>query len=86
MSIRLLARDLYRAQRDVERLERALQEAPIDRRSDLEDKLRQARAERTRLRRVMEGQKADGHGRLLLINGSQVLCSATDSCTSTLNA
>jgi hypothetical protein len=57
MSIRLLARDLYRAQREVERLERALQEAPFDRRSELEDTLRQARAERTRLRRVMEGQK-----------------------------
>ena len=57
MSIRLLARDLYRAQREVERLERALQETPIDRRSDLEDKLRQARAERVRLRRVMDGQK-----------------------------
>jgi hypothetical protein len=57
MSIRLLARDLYRVQQEVDRIERALQEAPFDRRSGLEDKLRQARAERARLRRVMEGQK-----------------------------
>lgn len=57
MSIRLLARDLYRVQQEVERLERELQDAPLDRRPGIEDRLRRARAERTRLRRTMEGQK-----------------------------
>ena len=57
MSIRLLAQELYRVQQEVERLEQALREAPLDRRVDLEDKLRRARAERERLRRIMDGQK-----------------------------
>ncbi len=57
MSIRLLAQDLYRVQQEVERLERELQEASADRKPGIEDRLRQARAERTRLRRTMEGQK-----------------------------
>ena len=57
MSIRLLARDLYRAQREVERLERALKDAPIDRYAATEDVLRLARGELNRLRRIMEGQK-----------------------------
>lgn len=64
MSIRLLARDLYRAQREVERLERALRDAPLDRHADMEDELRLARAELNRLRRIMDGQKdAPGAGR-----------------------
>jgi hypothetical protein len=64
MSIRLLARDLYQAQREVERLERALRDAPIDRHADMEDELRLARAELNRLRRIMDGQKdAPGAGR-----------------------
>lgn len=57
MSIRLLAQELYRVQQEVERLAQALREAPLDRRVDLEDKLRRARAERERLRRIMDGQK-----------------------------
>jgi hypothetical protein len=63
MSIRLLAKDLYRVQQQVGRLERALQEAPVAQQADLEDKLRQARAERERLRRIMEGQKDEPVGR-----------------------
>jgi anti-sigma factor RsiW len=57
MSIRLLARDLYGAQLAVERLERALLEAPVERRPELEERLRRARAERDRLRHMLEGQK-----------------------------
>lgn len=57
MSIRLIARDLYRLQKEVENLERALKEAPVDKRPDLEEQLRKLRAERTRMQRMLEGAK-----------------------------
>lgn len=56
MSIKLLARDLYRLQREVERLETALEEAPIEKRSTIEIDLRAARAEKDILRRALDGQ------------------------------
>ncbi len=56
MSLKLLARDLYRCQREVERLERALECVPSERKSALEEALRRARAERNQLRRVLDGQ------------------------------
>ncbi|MCJ7593360.1 MAG: hypothetical protein MUO52_01130, partial [Desulfobacterales bacterium] len=57
MSIRLIARDLYRLQKEVETLERALMEAPVDKRPDLEEQLRKLMAERTRMERMLEGAK-----------------------------
>ena len=57
MSIRLIARDLYRLQREVENLEKALEEAPADRRPEREDRLRKLKAERTRMQRMLEGAK-----------------------------
>lgn len=58
MSIRLLARDLYRLQQRVDRLETELANASSpDRREDLQAQLRAARAERNQLRRVLDGQK-----------------------------
>ncbi len=57
MSIRLLARDLYRLQQEVERLEKALADAPIDRSERLLAQLRAVRADRDRLRRMLAGQK-----------------------------
>ena len=57
MSIRLLAKDLYRIQQDVENLERELESAPWDQRAPIEAKLREARAERNRLRAALDGQK-----------------------------
>ena len=57
MSIRLIARDLYRLQQEVENLERVLKEAPLDQRPDLEERLRKLRAERTRMQRMLEGAK-----------------------------
>ncbi len=57
MSIRLLARDLYRLQQEVERLEKVLADAPIDRPERLLTQLRAVRADRDRLRRMLAGQK-----------------------------
>jgi hypothetical protein len=57
MSIRLLAKDLYRLQQEVEKLESELSAAPADRHEALLESLRRARAERNRLRRLLDGQK-----------------------------
>ncbi len=57
MSIRLIAKDLYRLRREVEKLENDLASAPAGQQETLEAKLRQARAERDRLRAILDGQK-----------------------------
>jgi len=57
MSIRLIARDLYRLRREVEKLEAELASAPPGSHERLEAKLREARAERDRLRAILDGQK-----------------------------
>jgi len=69
MSIRLIAKDLYRLEKDVEQLEAALAALHLrqtrrlqdlgDKRPELEDKLRKARAERDRMRAMLEGSKED---------------------------
>lgn len=56
MTIRLLAQDLYRYQKMVERLEKDLAAAPIGNRTVIEEKLRKARAEKEFLRRALDGQ------------------------------
>lgn len=58
MSIRLLAQDLYRVLREIEKLEKAIGQAPANQRSTLEDTLRRRRAEQARLRRALDGAKA----------------------------
>ena len=57
MSIRLLAKDLYRLQQEVEILEKQLSSAPVDQHEALMEKLRRVRAERNHLRRLLDGQK-----------------------------
>jgi hypothetical protein len=57
MSIRLLARDLYRLQQEVEKLKKELAEAPADQQEYLQAQLKAAQAERNRLRRMLDGQK-----------------------------
>jgi len=57
MSIRLIARDLYRLEREVERLEELVKEGPREKRSALEEALRKATAERNRMRHILEGSK-----------------------------
>lgn len=57
MSIRNLARELYRLQKEVEGLERDLGSGPPERRGVIEEKLRRTRAERDRIHRILEEKK-----------------------------
>lgn len=57
MSIRLIAKELYRLQREVERLEASLGSAPDADRDRLQDELRRIRAERNRMKKILEGSK-----------------------------
>lgn len=56
MSIKLLARDLYRLQKEVERLEEQLADTPGEKRHEIEEALRKTRAEKESLRRALDGQ------------------------------
>ncbi|MGD9310163.1 MAG: hypothetical protein PVG51_13540 [Desulfosarcina sp.] len=56
MSLRLIARDLYRLHRQVDRLRRQLTDAPVDRRATLSDKLKRAVAERDQVRKILDGR------------------------------
>jgi hypothetical protein len=55
MSIQLIAKDLYRYQKEVERLERELAMAPVAKQADVADRLRQTKSERDLLRRALDG-------------------------------
>jgi len=57
MSIRMLAKELYRLQQAVEKLEEELASAAAGQQEMIETKLREARAERSRLRATLDGQK-----------------------------
>jgi uncharacterized protein with von Willebrand factor type A (vWA) domain len=57
MSIRALARDLYRAQQNVSKLEKELEMASPDRHDLLKDELRQGMAEFNTLKRMLDGEK-----------------------------
>lgn len=57
MSIRLIAQALYQLEKEVERLEKRLTAAPAGTKDDLEEALRKTRAERNRMRRILEGSK-----------------------------
>ena len=56
MSLRLIARDLYRLQQVVDRLEKALADAPCARREALERELMRARSERDMVKRMLDGR------------------------------
>jgi hypothetical protein len=57
MSVRLIAQDLYRIIREVEKLENALLTAPAQNHEVLKERLRKAIAERDLMRRSLEGSK-----------------------------
>lgn len=59
MSIRLIARDLYRLEREVEQLEKEIAEASPEKQAELEDRLRKGKSERDRMRRILEGSKGE---------------------------
>jgi hypothetical protein len=55
MSIKILARDLYRLQKMVEHLEENLVSAPMEKRAEIEESLRRIRAEKASVRRALDG-------------------------------
>ena len=59
MSIRLLAIELYKQIKEVEELEKKLDDSPlaIDVRNELNERLRRVRAERDRIKAMLEGAK-----------------------------
>jgi hypothetical protein len=57
MSIRDIARELYRLDREVEELEVRLQASPAEKRAELEEHLRKTKAERNRVARILDGKK-----------------------------
>jgi len=58
MSIRMIARDLYRFRREVERLEKEVKDATSEKgRGAVVELLRKARAEENRLQRMLDGAK-----------------------------
>ena len=59
MSIRRIARDLYRLEQEVSRLKDRLEQVLGREREEVEDLLRKARAERNRMRNILEGAKDD---------------------------
>jgi hypothetical protein len=59
MSIQLIARDLYRLEKEVSEIEQRLANVGPEQREDLEERLRKVRADRDRMRNVLEGAKGD---------------------------
>ena len=58
MSIRLIAIELYSAQKIVSKLENELETANLNDKDQVREKLRVARAEMQKLRRILDGRKA----------------------------
>lgn len=56
MSLRALAKDLYRVKQDVERLEGKLAAAPLDKRMAIEEQLRKVRSEYNYMQRALDGK------------------------------
>ena len=57
MSIRMIAKDLYRLQVEVDHLEKQMKVAPSEEQEALKERLRKAKAERVRMKRILEGSK-----------------------------
>ena len=55
MSLRLIARDLYRLLREVARLEQELSDAPPANRDALTRRLKKAKLERNAIQRMLDG-------------------------------
>lgn len=57
MSVREIARELYRLHKEVESLKRKLDSGSPETREDIEERLRAARIERDRIRKILENKK-----------------------------
>ena len=57
MPIRMIAQELYRLLQEVEQLEKQLESVPFEMQAKIKDQLRKTKAERNRLRAILEGKK-----------------------------
>jgi hypothetical protein len=57
MPIRMIAKDLYRLKQKVEQLELEVNTVPASKKDELAEQLRKARAERDRMRRMLDANK-----------------------------
>ncbi len=57
MPIKMIARELYILLREVEKTEKELKNAPMEKQLYIKDKLRKIKAERNRMRATLEGKK-----------------------------
>ena len=57
MPIRMIARELYRFLREVEKIEKQIESAPFEAQKDLMDRLRRVKAERDRIRGMLDAKK-----------------------------
>jgi hypothetical protein len=57
MSIRMIAKELYRLEQEVKDLEARIQSAPFHEREGMKDRLRRVKAERDRMRKILDGKK-----------------------------
>jgi predicted nucleic acid-binding Zn-ribbon protein len=56
MSIQMLAQELYRLLKEVEKIEKQLENAPPEKKEEIKDKLRKLSAERNRIRAALDGR------------------------------
>ena len=56
MSIRLIAKDLYRLQQEVDKLQNQIKSSAVEKREVLKDRLRKLAAERNRMRKILNGE------------------------------
>ena len=63
MPIRMIARELYRLQREVQAIEKELQAAPPQAQESIREKLRKKRAEWQQVRNILDGEKAQAEHR-----------------------
>ena len=54
MSIQMLAQELYRLLQEVEKIENQLENAPLEKKEEIKDKLRKISAERNRIRAAID--------------------------------
>jgi len=53
----MIAQELYRLEKEVEKLEEQCRSAPFQDRESIKERLRQVKAERNRMRRALDGAK-----------------------------
>ncbi len=56
MSIRMIARELYKLRQAVEALEKEMEKAPMDKRVELDKKLQKARGAWQQMRNTLDGR------------------------------